>query len=113
MTDLPYLTTEELDALRRHPVRRTYSWERYGNHYTVEVSFVMASASYIDVLYNAHPLDCINVWDHDRGVPLVRTPHQFRAAVDAYWADKDHVRDMIRDGLGLPIAGPSNQGDQA
>ena len=103
MTELPYLTTEELATLRAHPVRRTYAWTHHCHRFSVEVRFVMASASYIDVHYNGHPIDCINVWDDTRGVPGVRTPAQLRAAADAYWADTDTIRDMIRGGLGLPI----------
>lgn len=102
---LPYLTDEELATLRAHPIRRTHSWTRYGQRYSVLVVFTMASAAYIDVAYNGHPIDCINVWDDERNTPIVRTPVQFRAAVDAYWADTDTIRDMIRGGLGLPIGG--------
>lgn len=102
---LPYLTDEELATLRAHPVRRTYTWTHHGQRYAVEVRFVMASASYIDVHYNGHPIDCINVWDDERRVPLVRTPAQLRAAADAYWTDTDTIRDMIRGGLGLPMGG--------
>lgn len=50
------------------------------------------------------PIDCINVWDYQKGVHKVRTRKDFSRAV-AYWKDTETVRDMIRGGLGLPMAG--------
>lgn len=49
--------------------------------------------------------DCINVWDYQKGVPKVRTRKDFSRAVANYWKDTGTVRDMIRGGLGLPMAG--------
>lgn len=102
---LPYLTDEELRGLRSKPIRRKYSWQRYGVPYEVDVVFSVSSASYITVSYNGQPLDCIGIWDYAAGVPQVRNRKDFRQRVREYWADKGVVRDMIRGGLGLPIGG--------
>ena len=100
---LPYLTDEELHKLRSKPISRKYEWTRYGQRYEVDVVFYVSSASYITISYNGQPIDCINIWDHAKGVPTVRNRKDFQQRVREYWADKGIVRDMIRGGLGLPI----------
>lgn len=100
---LPYLTDEEVELLRAKQTTRKYTWTRYGQHYEVDVVFAFSSASYITVYYDGQPLDCINIWDHAKGVPTVRNRKDFLRKVNEYWADKGTVRDMIRGGLGLPI----------
>lgn len=100
---LPYLTDEELRDLRAKPISRKYEWTRYGQRYEVDVVFSVSSASYITISYNEMPIDCINIWDHAKGVPTVRNRKDFQQRVREYWADKGIVRDMIRGGLGLPI----------
>lgn len=100
---LPYLTDEELAALRAQTVRRAVTWTHHGQRHTVTLTFRMASAAYIDVLYNDRPIGVMGAWDYTASSPGVRTPDDFHRAVDAYWADTQTIRDTIRGGLGLPI----------
>ena len=98
---LSYLTDEELSRLQKVRIARTYSWTRKGQQHAVQVEFHMSSASYITIYFDGQPLDCINVWDYQKGVPRVRTVKELRKAVASYWADKAIIRDMIRGGLGM------------
>ena len=98
---LTYLTQEELDRLREVRIIKLYSWTRKGQTNKVQVEFHLSSASYITIYFDGQPLDCINVWDYQEGVPLVRTVRDLRRAVAEYWKDKAIVRDMIRGGLGM------------
>lgn len=95
---LPYLLDRELEALQSRTIVKTYEWRYRNQLHRVDVEFRVASASYIDVSYDGQPIDCINVWDYQKGVPKVRTRKD-------YWKDTETVRDMIRGGLGLPMAG--------
>ena len=102
---LPYLLDRELEALKARTITKVYEWRYRNQLHRVTVEFRVASASYIDVSYDGQPIDCINVWDHQKGVPKVRTRKDFSEAVANYWKDTETVRDMIRGGLGLPMAG--------
>lgn len=101
---LTYLTERELKALKRRDLVKVYRWTWRNQRKEVTVTFHMASASHIDVLYDGQPIDCISVWDYAKGVPEVRTREDFRRACARYWSDKDTVRDMIRGGLGLQMS---------
>ena len=100
-----YLTDEEVATLAAHPIRRTYRWTHRGQHHAVCLEFRFASAAYIDVLYDGRAIGIIGIWDYTANRPGVRTPADFRRAVDAYWADTNTIRDTIRGGLGRPIGG--------
>ena len=66
------------------------------NGIPTEIVFVRTSQYYIDVFYDGSDIDCISVYDSEKGESFVNTRADFVRYVKEYMKDTDNIEDMIR-----------------